>query len=153
MTQEWWYVSCTSNTNYTDSHKSSITDISYNAQSEKEALKVEWIQRVKSNISKNVVLYRFYDHSHFALSYVELTALTGAWLMTKEQIIKKIFKFHYIVYGLWLCFGFTQVHLQISIEECRPGKSCKSSSSGKFSVLQCPQNSVIRDNEWTEIYI
>ena len=27
----------------------------------------------------------------------------------------------------------------------RPGKSCKSSSSGKFRALQCPQNSLIRD--------
>ena len=27
----------------------------------------------------------------------------------------------------------------------RPGKSCNSSSSGKFRILQCPQNSVIRD--------
>ena len=27
----------------------------------------------------------------------------------------------------------------------RPGKSCKSSSSGKFRALQSPQNSVIRD--------
>ena len=26
-----------------------------------------------------------------------------------------------------------------------PGKSCKSSLSGKFRILQCPQNSVIRD--------
>ena len=28
----------------------------------------------------------------------------------------------------------------------RPGKSCKSSSRGKLRYLQCPQNSVIRDN-------
>ena len=35
----------------------------------------------------------------------------------------------------------------------RPGKSCKSSSSGKFIALQCPQNSMIRDNGWTEIYV
>ena len=27
----------------------------------------------------------------------------------------------------------------------RPGKICESSSSEKFSALQCPQNSVIRD--------
>ena len=27
----------------------------------------------------------------------------------------------------------------------RPGKSCKSSSSGKFIALQCPQNRAIRD--------
>ena len=26
---------------------------------------------------------------------------------------------------------------------CRPGKSCKMSSSGKFSVLECPQNRMI----------
>ena len=27
----------------------------------------------------------------------------------------------------------------------RPGKSCESSSSGKFRALECPQNSRIRD--------
>ena len=27
----------------------------------------------------------------------------------------------------------------------RPGKSCKLSSSGKLGILQCPQNSVIRN--------
>ena len=27
----------------------------------------------------------------------------------------------------------------------RPGKSCKLSSSSKFRILQCPQNSVIPD--------
>ena len=31
------------------------------------------------------------------------------------------------------------------------GKSCISSSSVKFKALQCPQNSVICDNGWTEI--
>ena len=34
----------------------------------------------------------------------------------------------------------------------RPGNSCKLSSSGKFKNLQCPQNSVIRDKGWPEIY-
>ena len=28
----------------------------------------------------------------------------------------------------------------------RPGKSCKSSSSGKTRAIQCPQNSEIHDN-------
>ena len=37
--------------------------------------------------------------------------------------------------------------------QSRPGKSCKSSSSGKSRTLQCPQNSVIRDNGWTELYV
>ena len=32
----------------------------------------------------------------------------------------------------------------------RPGKSCKLSSSGKFRILQCPQNSVICDKERRE---
>ena len=32
----------------------------------------------------------------------------------------------------------------------RPGKSYKSSSSGKFRMLQCPQNSVIRDKDQIE---
>ena len=36
---------------------------------------------------------------------------------------------------------------------CRPGKICKSSSSRKFRVVQCPQNSGIRNNGWTEIYV
>ena len=35
----------------------------------------------------------------------------------------------------------------------RPGKSCKLSSSGKFRILQCPQNSVIRDKGQIEICI
>ena len=30
-----------------------------------------------------------------------------------------------------------------------PGKSCESSSSGKFRVLQCPQNSVVCDARFT----
>ena len=34
-----------------------------------------------------------------------------------------------------------------------PEKSCKWSSSGKFRALQCPQNSVICDNGWTERYV
>ena len=34
----------------------------------------------------------------------------------------------------------------------RPGKGCKLSASGKFRALVCPQNSVIHDNGWTEIY-
>ena len=32
----------------------------------------------------------------------------------------------------------------------RSGKSCKSSSSGKFRCLQCPQNSVIHDKGWRD---
>ena len=35
----------------------------------------------------------------------------------------------------------------------RPGKSCESSSSGKFRALECPQNNVIHDNGWTKIYV
>ena len=40
-----------------------------------------------------------------------------------------------------------------AVHRYRPGKSCKLSSSGKFKALQCPQNSVIDDNGWTEIYV
>ena len=32
---------------------------------------------------------------------------------------------------------------KICMDHCRPGKSCKSSSSGKLRILQCPQNSLI----------
>ena len=38
-------------------------------------------------------------------------------------------------------------------QQLRPEKSCKSSLCGKFRALQCPQNSVIRGNGWTEIYV
>ena len=48
-----------------------------------------------------------------------------------------------------LC-GETDVGLAWQIVT-RPGKSCKLSSSGKFRALQCPQNSVIRDNRSTKI--
>ena len=44
------------------------------------------------------------------------------------------------------------VHLYI-IQRLRQGKSYKSFSSGKFRILQCPQNSGICDNRWTEIYV
>ena len=35
----------------------------------------------------------------------------------------------------------------------RPGKSCESSSSGKFEGSQCTQNSKIRDKGLTEIFV
>ena len=35
--------------------------------------------------------------------------------------------------------------------ESRPGKCCKTSSSGKFKAVQCPQDSVISNKGWTEI--
>ena len=35
----------------------------------------------------------------------------------------------------------------------RPGKSCESSSNGKFRALQSPQNSAICGKEWTEISV
>ena len=40
-----------------------------------------------------------------------------------------------------------------SLGKTRPGKSCKSSSSGKFWILHCPQNSVIRDKGQRETCI
>ena len=40
-----------------------------------------------------------------------------------------------------------------AIHHHRPGKSCESSSSGKFRALQCPQYSVIRDKLRIEIRV
>ena len=40
-----------------------------------------------------------------------------------------------------------------SLSVTRPGKSCESSSSWKLRALQCPQNSGIRDNGSTKIYV
>ena len=36
---------------------------------------------------------------------------------------------------------------------CRPGKTCQSSSSGNFRIVQCPKNSVIRDKRQNEVCI
>ena len=40
-----------------------------------------------------------------------------------------------------------------SFIKIKSGKSCESSSSGKFKALQCPQNSAIRDNGWTDLFV
>ena len=42
---------------------------------------------------------------------------------------------------------------KICMDHYRPEKSCKSSSSGKLRILQCPQNSVIRSKGQRETYV
>ena len=45
----------------------------------------------------------------------------------------------------WLRYGQNRNFIASHGLSGRPGKSCESSSSGKFRALQCPQNSVIHD--------
>ena len=45
------------------------------------------------------------------------------------------------------------VTICVTFSNKRAEKSCESSSSGKLRVLPCPQNSVIYDDEWTEICV
>ena len=43
--------------------------------------------------------------------------------------------------------------MQVSMYICRPGKSCKMSSSGRFKVSKYPQNSVIRDKGRPKLFV